>query len=141
VKVRGILVLVAVLCLPVAACTTIDRESVSPAQGDFLDEVANLGGFDADKLETGTLLCALWADLIANDRGLAPMSGIERSVVEGKGASGPNTEAYANAANQYLCAGRRQSARKVFNAKDQRYYDDPDIEPPPDSGDGYQFGD
>ena len=127
--------------MPLVACTTVDRATISSSEGSYLDSVANLGGFDSDKLETGALLCELWSELITDDRGLPPESGIERSVVEGKGAAGPNTEAYATAANQYLCPGRRQEARELFNAKGQRYWIDNEVEPPPDMGDGYQFGD
>ena len=130
------------ICLPLAACsTTIDRTTISPAQGNYLDAVASLSGLDPDKLETGTFLCELWADLIADGRGLPPRSSIERSVVEGKGASGPNTGAYAEAANQFLCPRLRQSAREVYEAREQRGYYDQDIDPPLESGYEYEYGD
>jgi hypothetical protein len=128
-------------CLPLVACTTVDRASVTPAQGEYLDAVSVLGGYDQDKLETGSVLCQLWTDLIAEDRGLPTGLAVERSAVERKGASGPNTEAYANAANTYLCPGVRQDARVLYNSRDHSYVDDGGGDPPPEIGYDYQFGD
>lgn len=128
-------------CLPLVACTTVDRSSISPAQGAYLDAVSGLGGYDQDKLETGSVLCQLWTDLIAEGSGLPTGLAVERSAVERKGASGPNAEAYANAANSHLCPGVRQDARVLYNSRDHSYLDDGDVDPPPESGYDYQFGD
>jgi len=86
-------------------------------------------------------MCLVWQSGLDRGTGSWPAGNLERDLLGSAGYGTRSWDVIINAANNHLCPGRRDQAYRMYNEQPSSGYGDYDIEPPPDGGYEYQWGD